>query len=67
MLNALLSFRHKKKKTQKEMADELGLSYSFYRSIEYGYRNPSHSFIKQLKKNYPEFDINHLFISLEID
>ena len=67
MLNALRSFRHQKKKTQNEMADAFGISYSFYRSVEYGYRNPSYSFVKQLKNAYPEFDINQLFISIEIE
>lgn len=67
MLDALRSFRLKKKKTQKEMAEVLGISYSFYRSVEYGYRNPSHSFIMLLKEAFPEFDINLLFKITETD
>lgn len=51
MLDVLRSFRLKKNKTQKEMADKLGISYSHFRSVEYGYRNPSYSFIKVLKKS----------------
>ena len=48
-------------KTQKEFAEELGVSESTYAQLESGIREVSKSFLEKLKCKYPDFDINIFF------
>ncbi len=50
-------------KTQKEMADILGISLSYYIKIECGYRKLSVNVLEELKRNFPNIDINIFFKS----
>lgn len=60
-MNGLKTFRLMLKFTSKKMADEIGISKSFYEKIETGVREPSSNFIKKLKKRFPQFDTNNFF------
>lgn len=44
-----------------EQAKRLNMSVSMYEKIEYGYREPSKSFIKKFKEVYPYIDLNIFF------
>jgi len=61
-MEVLKDFRKKNKLTQKEFAKILGISYSFYSKIETDVFLPSRSFEEKLKKHFPEFDMNDLFL-----
>lgn len=61
-MRTLKDFREAIKKTQEEMADELGISKSFYEKIENGKRKPSRELMERLKQKYPLIDLN-IFLS----
>ena len=46
---------------QNQMAQEIGISASYYYKVESGYQNPSYEFLKKFKERFPESDINELF------
>ena len=48
-------------KTQKEFAEELGVSESTYIKFETGEREVSKEFLKKVKSVFPDFDINIFF------
>ena len=50
MVLKILEFRMKLNLTQKEMAELLGVSLSYYSKIENSLRQPSFNFIKKFKK-----------------
>lgn len=54
----LKEFRTKKKKTQQEMADLVGITKSMYEKLEYKQVNPSLSTIKKFKKAFKDFSPN---------
>lgn len=60
-IRGLSNFRNKKELTQKEMAEKLGVSVSFYSKIEQGRKNTSFNFIKKFKEVFPDADIDKLF------
>ncbi len=57
----LKRFRMSMKFTINNMADEIGVSKSYYEKIEMGIREPSSNFIKRLKNRFPQFDTNIFF------
>ncbi len=61
VLEYLKQFRKQKKLTQDEMAKSLGFTKSHYVKIEMGLRNPGYKFLKSLKKEFYEVDVNELF------
>lgn len=60
-MNELRALREHKKLTQGEMAEILGFTKSHYVKIELSDRNPGYKFLKALKDNFPEVDMNELF------
>ncbi|MCC4121332.1 helix-turn-helix domain-containing protein [Lactococcus lactis] len=61
VLEYLKQFRKQKKLTQDEMARILGFTKSHYVKIEMGVRNPGYKFLKALKINFNEVDVNEFF------
>ena len=57
----LKEFRKSKKLTQKQLAELLGFTKTHYIKVEMGVRNPGYNFLKALKVNFDEVDINKLF------
>ena len=60
---ALIGFRESLQKSQKQMADLLDVSESFYLKIELGLRNPSYNFIKKFKEKFPGKKVDEIFFS----
>lgn len=54
----LKDFRIKKKKTQQEMADLVGITKSMYEKLEYNERKPSIETIQRFKKAFKDFEPN---------
>ena len=61
-MNTLSNFRKEINKTQKEMAEILGISISLYEKIESGNRNPSYSFLVKFKKVFPKENLDKIFL-----
>lgn len=59
----LKKFREKMNLTQEKMALTLGITVSHYKSIEYGYRNPSFELLKKMKEIFPKINIDKIFLS----
>ena len=55
------AFREMIGATKEEFANKLGFSLSYYEKIECGDREPSRQFLKRLKEEYPQFDLNIFF------
>ncbi|MDC0826085.1 helix-turn-helix domain-containing protein [Lactococcus petauri] len=60
-MKELRGLREQKNLTQGKMAEILGFTKSHYVKIELGVRNPGFKFLKTLKENFPEFDMNEIF------
>ncbi|MEA4805056.1 helix-turn-helix domain-containing protein [Acetobacterium wieringae] len=60
-MKELINLRKKLNYTQKEMADYLGISVSYYAKIENNSKLPSYNFINIIKKKFPECDTNIFF------
>lgn len=60
-MNELRGLREQKNLTQSKMAEILGFTKSHYVKIELGNRNPGFKFLKELKKRFPEIDMNEIF------
>jgi transcriptional regulator with XRE-family HTH domain len=60
----LLKLRKKLNFTQKEMAEYLDVSISFYAKVENNTKMPSYNFIMKIKHKFPEFDTNIFFTKL---
>lgn len=63
MNEMLIKFRENKRMTQKEFAETLGLTVSFYSKIETGVRNPSYNFLVKFKKAFPSESIDKFFFN----
>lgn len=63
MYNSLVDFRNIKSLKQKDMANRLNVSLSFYSKIEVGLKNPSYNFIKKFKAIFPEADLEKIFFN----
>lgn len=59
----LKEFREKMNLTQEKMAQILGITVAHYKSIEYGYRNPSFELLKRIKDIFPRASIDKIFLS----
>ena len=64
MYNSLVDFRNIKGLKQKEMADKLDITLSYYSKIETGLRSPSYNFIRRFKAIFPEANVDTIFFSL---
>jgi Predicted transcriptional regulators len=60
-MNQLRILREQKNLTQSKMAEIIGFTKSHYTKIEIGVRNPGFKFLKALKDNFPEVDMNEIF------
>lgn len=60
-MNELKVLRQQKNLTQSKMAEILGFTKSHYVKIELGVRDPGFKFLKVLKRNFPEIDMNKVF------
>lgn len=61
MLIKLIEFRKNNNMTINKMAENIGVSISFYEKIERGERNPSYNFIRLFKRAFPKVDANDIF------
>lgn len=61
----LSHFRIKNSFTQKDMADKLGTTLSFYTKVELGVRNPSYNFLIKFKEAFPNESIDDIFFRNE--
>ncbi len=59
----LKEFREKMNLTQEKMAQILEITVAHYKSIEYGYRNPSFELLKRIKDIFPRASIDKIFLS----
>lgn len=60
---SLKNFREQNGFTQKEMAEHIGVSPSYYYKVESEFQNPSYEFLKKLKSKFPEVMIDEMFFS----
>lgn len=60
-MEALKEFRISLGLSKLDFAKEIGVSFSLYKKIESGEREPSRNFIQKLKITYPQFDTNLFF------
>lgn len=59
----LQEFRQNKNLTQEQMANQLGITVSHYKALEYGQRNPSFELMERIKKIFPKTNIDKIFLS----
>lgn len=59
----LQKFRQSKNLTQEQMANQLDITVSHYKAIEYGQRNPSFELMEKIKKVFPKANIDKIFLS----
>ncbi len=59
----LKAFREKQHLTQESMAKTLDITVIHYKSIEYGYRNPSFELLKKMKKIFPTLNVDKIFLT----
>ena len=59
----LQEFRQSKKLTQEQMANELNITVSHYKALEYGQRNPSFELMEKIKTVFPKANIDKIFLS----
>ena len=59
----LVDFRNSKKLTQKEMAEKVGTTLSYYSNIELGLRNPSYNFIEKFKAKFVDACVDEIFFN----
>lgn len=59
--NELKLFREEQHLTQEQMANILEITVAHYKSIEYGYRNPSFELMKKIKIVFPKANIDKIF------
>ena len=55
-------FRKNRNLTQKEMAEKVGTTLSYYSKIELGLRNPSYNFMEKFKANFGHECIYEIFL-----
>lgn len=59
----LQEFRQSKKLTQEQMANQLNITVSHYKALEYGQRNPSFELMEKIKEVFPKTNIDKIFLS----
>ncbi|MBO3446380.1 helix-turn-helix transcriptional regulator [Clostridium sp. CCUG 7971] len=57
----LIDFRISLKLTQREMANEIGVSKSYYQKVEGSFKKPGRGFIEKFKETFPNKDIGIFF------
>ncbi len=62
-MSNLLCFRKNKGFTQREMAEKIGISESYYAMIELQLRNPSYNFIKKFVEAFPGSNMELFFLN----
>lgn len=60
-MEALKSWRKSVGITQVELSKKIGFTQGYITDIERGRQLPSYAFLKSIKDNYPETDINIFF------
>ena len=63
MSNLLSEFRKSKNMTMQEIANEIGVSKSYYEKIEYDVRQPSYNFIIKFVNKFPDVDADKIFFT----
>ena len=58
---SLKEFRDNLGLTQNQMAEEIGVSKSYYSKVESGFRKPSFEFLRKLKSRFSDVDIDEMF------
>ena len=59
----LQEFRQSKNLTQEQMANQLDITVSHYKALEYGQRNPSFELMEKIKQVFPNANIDKIFLS----
>lgn len=59
----LQEFRQSKNLTQEQMANQLNITVSHYKALEYGQRNPSFELMEKIKEVFPKANIDKIFLS----
>ena len=59
----LQEFRQSKKLTQEQMANQLNITVSHYKALEYRQRNPSFELMEKIKEVFPKANIDKIFLS----
>lgn len=59
----LQEFRQRNNLTQEQMANQLNVTVSHYKAIEYGQRNPSFELMERIKNIFPKANIDKIFLS----
>lgn len=59
----LQQFRQSNNLTQEQMANQLNVTVSHYKAIEYGQRNPSFELMERIKNIFPKANIDKIFLS----
>jgi len=62
----LINFRESLGLSKSTMARRIKVSYSFYDKIESGERNPSYSFIKKVKRAFPDANAGEIFFDEQL-
>lgn len=60
-MNELKKIRERLGLNQKEMAEHIGVSASYYYKVESRSQNPSYEFLKKIKKVFPNISIDKVF------
>ena len=63
-MEMLKQFRLQNKLSLRQMAELMNVSLSMYEKVEYGKREPSREFLLDVKRAFPQFDMNELFEEL---
>jgi len=61
MNESLVNFRNCKNLTQRNMAESIKTTLSYYSKIELGLKNPSYNFIVKFKLAFPNAKIDEIF------
>lgn len=62
-MERLRAFRKSQKITQEVMAFRLGITVSMYEKVESGRANASSSFMRRMKKAFPDVSIDEIFFT----
>ena len=58
---SLKEFRDNLGLTQNQMAEEIGVSKSYYSKVESDFQKPSFEFLRKLKSRFSDVDIDEMF------
>lgn len=60
----LIDFRRGKNDSCEDAAKKINISVAMYKSIEYGYKNPSFETLEKIKKAYPDINVEDIFFNI---